>query len=103
MRSGLVVAALLWGSHANGQPMLARHGGAEPGFQVRTFSLPVIDYRAPDGTLKRGSGIIIGRDMAPNATVGLGYFRMKPKAGENPSAPFAGKSRKVAIGVSLDF
>ena len=67
------------------------------------FALPVVEYRAPDGTLKISQGIIIGRDVAPNTRVGLGLFKMKPKFDEDSGLPTGKKSRKVALGVSLRF
>ena len=68
------------------------------------FALPIVDYKTPTGTWKRGKGIIIGREVAPNATIGLGVFKMKPKTEDGAAnAPFAGKSKKVAIGFSLGF
>lgn len=66
------------------------------------FALPVIEYRAPDGTWKRSNGIIIGHDVSPNASVGLGFFKMKPKY-QDPALPPVGKSRKVALGFSMRF
>ncbi|MBA3578131.1 MAG: hypothetical protein H0W39_11085, partial [Sphingomonas sp.] len=67
------------------------------------FALPVVEYRAPDGTLKVSQGIIVGRDVGPNTRIGLGLFRMKPKYDEDSGLPTGGKSRKVALGVTLRF
>ena len=77
----------------------------EPQLQLGpgNFALPVVEYRAPDGTLKVSHGIIIGRDVAPNARVGLGLFKMKPKYDEDSGLPTGKKSRKVALGLSLRF
>lgn len=86
-----------------------------PSFVVRTasepklhldgsrFSLPVVDYQAPDGTWKHGNGIIIGREVSRNTTVGIGFFRSKPKNDEAGSAPMARKTKKVSVGVSWRF
>ncbi|QNM83287.1 hypothetical protein H8M03_02780 [Sphingomonas sabuli] len=76
---------------------------SEPELDVRKFAVPVADYQAPDGTWKRGRGIIIGRNVAPNTTLGLGVFRMKPKTEDGPNTPFAGKSKKVAVGLTMNF
>lgn len=79
---------------------------AEPPLQLGqgNFALPVIDYRAPDGTWKRSHGIIIGHDVAPNATVGVGFFKIKPKYQDTTvPAPSEGKSRKISLGLSLRF
>lgn len=78
---------------------------AEPVLNLsrRNFTLPIVDYRAPDGTWKHGNGIIVGRDIAPNATVGIGFFKFKPKSDENSRAPLARKSSKVSLGFSLRF
>jgi hypothetical protein len=79
----------------------------EPQLQLgkNNFALPVIDYRAPGGTWKRSSGIVVGHDISPNAAVGLGFFKMKPKFQDpaNPPLPSAGKSKKVSLGFSLRF
>lgn len=78
----------------------------EPQLQLGqgNFALPVIDYRAPDGTWKRGHGIIIGHDIGPNATVGLGFFKMKPKYQDTTVPTPAGKkSKKMSLGFSLRF
>jgi hypothetical protein len=109
-RNALLIMALVSAS-----PALAQEA-AEPALHLRSvepqldlgrgnLSLPLIDYQAPDGTRKRGKGIIIGRDIAPNASVGIGVFKMKPKY-EDPAGsnlPSAGKSTKVSLGFSLRF
>lgn len=78
---------------------------AEPGLDLdRKFALPQADYRAPDGTWKHGDGIIVGRDISPSATVGIGFFRMKPKSQEVTSpSPLARKAHKVSLGLSMRF
>jgi hypothetical protein len=108
-RCGLLIVALACASPALAQ----QHGAAsishtyqsEPRLELgRTdFALPVVEYRAPDGTLKISQGIVVGRDVAPNARIGLGLFRMKPKYDEDSGLPAGGKSRKVALGLSLRF
>ena len=67
------------------------------------FALTSADYRAPDGTWKHGDGIIVGRDISPTTTVGIGFFRMKPRSQEGMASPPAGKSHKVSLGFSLRF
>jgi hypothetical protein len=70
----------------------------------RNFGLPVIEYRAPDGTWKRGHGIIVGHDISPNASVGLGFFKMTPKNQDKiVLSPAGGKSKKMSLGFSLRF
>ena len=69
----------------------------------RKFALPSVDYRAPDGTWKHGNGIIVGRDISPSTTVGIGFFRMKPKSQEGMSSPPTRKSHKVSLGFSMRF
>ena len=78
---------------------------AEPQLELgrSDFALPVVEYQAPDGTLKVSQGIVIGRDVSPNARVGLGLFRMKPKYDEDSGLPTRAKSRKVALGFTLRF
>ena len=71
---------------------------------ARKFALPQVDYRAPDGTWKHGNGIIVGRDISPGTTVGVGFFRTKPKSQEvTTQSPLARKSQKVSLGVSFRF
>lgn len=106
VRAALVLVALSWPSASLAQqaaPQL-QFRPTEPQLQLNgsNFALPVIDYQAPDGTLKRSHGIIIGRDISPNATVGLGVFKMTPKYSD-PNLPTAVKSRKIAVGFSLRF
>ena len=77
---------------------------AEPRFDLsRKFALPQADYRAPDGTWKHGHGIIVGRDISPSTTVGIGFFRTKPKSEVTTPSPLARKSHKVSLGLSLRF
>ena len=77
---------------------------SEPEFRLdRKFALPRADYRAPDGTWKHGNGIIVGREVSPDAMVGIGFFKMKSKSQEGLSAPPQRKSHKVALGLSLRF
>ena len=104
----VLLTASAWAS-----PALAQ---SAPGFALRSphveprlhlgpghFALPVVEYRAPDGTLKISHGIIIGHDVAPNARIGLGLFKMKPKYDEDSGLPTGKKSRKAAVGFSLRF
>lgn len=106
MRSAFLIVTLLWATPALAQQAFAPRPITEPRLDLGKgkFSLPIVDYQAPDGTWKRGKGIIVGRDVAPNATVGLGFFKMKPKTEDGATnAPFATKSRKVAVGISIGF
>lgn len=87
-------------THIGGQPAI------EPQLKIErtSFALPVLDYRTPAGTWKHGKGMLIARDVAPNATLGVGFYRLKPKSSENgTSVPLGGKSKKVAVGLSLRF
>jgi hypothetical protein len=80
-------------------------GTSEPRLDLaRKFALPQADYRAPDGTWKHGDGIIVGRDISPGTTVGVGFFRTKPKSQEvTAPSPLARKSHKVSLGFSMRF
>ena len=108
MRGALLIVGLTaaFPAFAQGTPGSAlRSAHAEPQLHLGPgdFALPVVEYRAPDGTLKVSHGIIIGRDVAPNARVGFGLFKMKPKYDEDSGLPTGKKSRKVALGFSLRF
>ena len=69
------------------------------------LSLPVINYVAPGGALEIKRGIVAGIDVAPNAIMGIGLFKILPKE----RRPFATddpldkpKSRKsAAVGLSI--
>jgi hypothetical protein len=106
--------ALILAAHsasvATAQPLslpTGKFASGEPQLQLgsNNFSMPVVEYRAPDGTIKRGSGIIIGHDIAPNATVGIGFFKLKPRYDDPaaPPTPSAVKSRKMSLGFSMRF
>lgn len=80
----------------------------EPRVSTPGVSLPVIDYVAPDGSLKIRRGIIAGKQIAPNATVGIGLFDTLPKTQrltpfDNPLERKPKRSRKAAVGFSLSF
>ena len=81
----------------------------EPEVGSRGLSLPVINYTAPDGSLKIRRGIIAGMRIAPNASLGIGLFETLPKdrrSHESPARPMQVKqrrSRKAAIGVTVSF
>ena len=109
VRGALLIVALAWASPGLAQQTagpLLQVSPVEPQLDLSrsNFALPVIEYRAPDGTWKRSSGIIIGHDISPNATVGIGFFKMKPTY-QDPTvpAPAGGKSKKVSLGFSLRF
>lgn len=106
VRRALLIVGVLVASPAFSQNLAPslRSPHVEPQLQLgpNNFALPVIEYRAPDGTWKRSNGIIVGHDVSPNASVGLGFFKMKPKY-QDPALPPVGKSRKVALGFSLRF
>lgn len=107
MRGLLLLMTVVWASPALAQPdsrPLLPTTFVEPPLDLgkSSFGLPVTDYRSPVGTLKRSHGLIIGHEIDPNTSIGLGFFKMKPK-GDSPSVPFAEKSKKVALGISLRF
>ena len=110
VRGTLLLIGLVWGSGAVAQQApgpIFRLAPTEPQLELgrHSFALPIIDYRAPDGTWKRGQGIIVGRDISPGTTIGIGFFKMKPRY-EDPTAqvsPTGGKSKKVSLGFSTRF
>ena len=69
--------------------------------------LPVIDYTGPTGGRERKSGIIAGVSIAPNTTVGVGFFNTRrAKSGVAPDPQLdrtRRNSKKAAIGISLKF
>ena len=106
-RAALLIASLFAASPAFAQTVAgstARFLHSEPQLQLGpgNFSLPIVEYRAPDGTWKRSNGIIIGHDVSPNTSIGLGFFKMKPKF-QDPTLPSVGKSKKVSLGLSMRF
>ena len=101
-----ITAAAPLGQQAQPLAQPATATTVEPQLQVRrtTFALPVVAYQTPAGTWKSGKGILVARDLAPNATLGIGFYRLKPKNLESgTTVPLAGKSKKVAVGLSLRF
>lgn len=106
VRCALLIVGLFAASPAFAQNVAPsfRAPHVEPQLQLgrNNFAIPVIEYRAPDGTWKRSNGIIVGHDVSPNASVGLGFFKMKPKY-QDPALPPVGKSRKIALGLSMRF
>ncbi|HEX2802996.1 MAG TPA: hypothetical protein VHN55_03295 [Sphingomicrobium sp.] len=114
MRAATLLAiALFWAAPALAQPFTST-SSAEQRLQLQSqdprlkvgrnsFALPVVNYVAPDGTFKKGSGIIVGHDIGPGATVGLGLFKMKPKYKDDSYRPAGEKSKKVAVGLSVRF
>ena len=109
MRVVLLIVALSSASPALAQQPEARGFSplvqSEPKLEIgkSDFALPVVEYRAPDGTIKISQGIFIGRDISPNARVGLGLFKVKPKYDEDSGLPTGSRSRKVALGIALKF
>jgi hypothetical protein len=76
-------------------------------FPRRGVRLPVIDYTGPTGGRERESGIVAGVSIAPNATVGVGFFNTRRgKSGLAPDPQLdttRRNSKKAAIGISLKF
>ena len=72
----------------------------------RGFSFPTINYTGPTGETRQLKGILIGRQVAPNALVGVGLFETAPKLkGYTPEATEgrAKGKRRAAVGMSLRF
>lgn len=113
MRFAALLALAIWAAPAAGQSVapqtfiLSPKPSIEPelNLQRKGFALPIIDYTAPDGTLKRSHGIIVGRNITPSTVIGLGLFSSGPKANEPQDGPLtpAKKSKKVALGFSFRF
>ena len=107
VRNALLVMALMGTAPAFAQQTVSSSilPQSEPQLDLgeNSFALPVVEYRAPDGTIKISHGIIVGRDISPNARVGLGLFKMKPKYDEDTGLPTGARSKKVALGFSLRF
>lgn len=107
MRGALLIVALSSASPGLAQgvsPLELRPSAIEPPLELGSskFALPVVEYRAPDGSWKRSNGIIVGHDIGANAAVGIGLFKMTPKY-QDLSVQQTGKSRKVSLGFSLRF
>ncbi len=113
MRSAALAALIMWAV-----PVIAQTNESQPlsllskpaiepqlDLQGNGFALPIIDYAAPDGTLKRSHGIIVGRNITPNTVIGLGLFSSGPRKSEPLDGPLelGKKSKKVALGFSFRF
>jgi len=69
------------------------------------FAMPVIDYVAPDGSIPRRRGVVVGMEVGPQAMFGLGIFEGAPKrriGAADPTRPER-RSRRAAVGFSLKF
>ena len=82
------------------EPLLPR--SADPIVTIR-LSEPV----ARDGSKGRERGILIGQEIAPKATIGLGLVKLKPqKSSLSPDPTVDGSargSRKAAIRLTIKF
>lgn len=92
------ISSSRWIIPSEAEPQVARPG----------VSLPVIDYTAPDGSLKLKRGIVAGVEVGPKATIGIGLFETLPKKhslapSDNPLERKPKRSRKAAVGFSLSF
>ena len=72
-----------------------------------SFSIQVSDEFAPDGTQRQRRGILAGIDVAPQTTIGIGFFDSSPKMRgpgfESRIDSYSKKSRKAAVGMSFRF
>ena len=73
----------------------------------RGVRLPVVDYSGPTGAPERERGIVAGISLAPNTTLGVGFFNSRrAKSGLAPDPQLdrtRRSSKKAAIGISLKF
>ena len=89
-------------------PSLSRFAG-EPAARIdrRGISLPVVEYRGPDGILRVERGIIAGKKVAPGTVLGLGLYETAPKSrghiGDVPPNVAPKRSRRAAVGLSWKF
>ena len=81
------------------EPMLAPRS--------RGFEFPVTQYVDQGGAVQQQRGIVLGREVAPGALIGIGMFDRTPKSrGLVPqldAPPAARKSRGAAVGLKLRF
>lgn len=71
------------------------------------ISMPVIDYRTPEGFVLPRRGIVAGVDVSKSLTFGLGLFesvgkKTRPET-DHPLDVRPKTSRKAAVGLSLRF
>ncbi|HVL78294.1 MAG TPA: hypothetical protein VM346_03300 [Sphingomicrobium sp.] len=71
--------------------------------KARGFTLPSSTEIHQTGSVARRNGLIAGVDVAPNAVIGLGFFRMRTRQVPGDDTEPRMKSRKVAVGVKLGF
>ena len=68
------------------------------------FSLPIVNYAAPGGTLRRKRGIIAGVQVAPRTMVGIGFFETaKKRRASNDGITPEKRSKRAALGISFQF
>jgi hypothetical protein len=107
MRQWLCGIALLCADPARAQDVsaIAHRPPSSPTVQLgkARFSLPVADYQSVDGSWHRSHGVIVDRQITPNANLALGLFKSGPKRGEMPAAEMPGKSHKLSLRLSYSF
>jgi hypothetical protein len=85
------------------QPALASEPPVLP-LHDTGFTLPVVNYIAPDGTERRKSGIIAGFQVAPGTLVGVGLFESaKKRRSSGDGLTLEKRSKRAAVGVTLQF
>ena len=71
------------------------------------ISLPIAEYAKANGAKVRQRGIIIGTDIAPNMTFGLGFGDLKPRKSALSPEPQrdarSRKSRNAALRLTVRF
>lgn len=71
----------------------------------RPLTMPVTDYVSADGRLQLRRGVVVGVDISPQTSFGLGIFEGAPKrrlGAPDPAKPER-RSKRAAVGFSLKF
>jgi hypothetical protein len=80
---------------------------AEPALVAgnRGFDLSIGDYVDESGARQKRRGIVFGREIAPNATVGIGLFERSRRSHLGPQLDTVTqrRSRGAAVGLSVRF
>ena len=71
------------------------------------IALRVIERTEPSGSKTRQRGILLGEDIGPNVSVGLGLFSIKPRksslAPDPQIEPSARASKKASVRLTVRF
>jgi hypothetical protein len=80
---------------------------AAPEAKPRGFAFPIIDEVAPTGETRQRRGILVSKQVAPGALLGLGLYESMPRLRTFLPEPGSDRSakhkRRAAVGLTIGF